>query len=337
MTSLTGGQFYPAANIGEMSKKFAEIIADLSGQYVLRWATLRRSTSTFLPTFEIQYSDVKVVTTSAPYSPPAYRGDELKGHLYFDTTLSARNVATFLLRASYVPRGVTRIRLNYIANLPFTVEKISYDEGGLCPTNWNFNIGTNAGVNYIEFSSPAPQNPFSALPFATLGKMIKIQFQGVTNVLDCISYLEVDNQIYPAPGGPSFVIDNLNAVQRTSSAVGTAIYSTYYQDGYIVSQHLSQQSELPQISIINWIKNQAATNPLSKSAVYMVNDTTDINVNRQIYFNTETNRMYQIEVTDSTGVWKTFTQSMPGNGEPQMITDSSSSCVPPRWHRRTLR
>ena len=42
LTSQTGGRYYLAATTSDLAAQFQRIQKDISGQYVLRWATLKR-------------------------------------------------------------------------------------------------------------------------------------------------------------------------------------------------------------------------------------------------------------------------------------------------------
>ena len=102
ITSQTGGRYYTATDPNSLAVKFAQIGTELAGSYYLRWPTLKRSRTTFMPSFSISYQNLTAnsptnpwytqVVTNDPgppvvlgtnyitnfiisyYSPPAYRG-----------------------------------------------------------------------------------------------------------------------------------------------------------------------------------------------------------------------------------------------------------------------
>ena len=53
LTSQTGGQYYLAAETTNLATQFQMITEDISSQYVLRWATLRRTAQPFQPSFQV--------------------------------------------------------------------------------------------------------------------------------------------------------------------------------------------------------------------------------------------------------------------------------------------
>ena len=67
LTSATGGAYYTGTNGVQMASEFAQIGKALTGQYRLRWATTRRNSKAFLPSFVINYGGY--FATSPPPTP----------------------------------------------------------------------------------------------------------------------------------------------------------------------------------------------------------------------------------------------------------------------------
>ncbi|MGH7951350.1 MAG: putative Ig domain-containing protein, partial [Limisphaerales bacterium] len=153
ITSQTSGRYYTATNTSDLAAELGQIGKDLSGQYILRWATLKRSTNAFMPSFQITYQGitaysptnpapfisgtnyvvstntppttnaVPVYTTNyiiSPYLPTAYAGDVTVGSLRLVSDADVHPTGIDL-RATYVPRYIRQIRLHYQANWPCTV------------------------------------------------------------------------------------------------------------------------------------------------------------------------------------------------------------------------
>src|SRR5262249_15199263 len=53
LTDATSGRYYEATNLKELSEGFSQISKDVNGQFILRWATLKRTAKAFMPSFEI--------------------------------------------------------------------------------------------------------------------------------------------------------------------------------------------------------------------------------------------------------------------------------------------
>ena len=68
ISTSTMGRFYNAGtDVSALPLSFAQIGKDLSSQYVLRWATLKRSATPFTPSFQITYQGF---TAMSPPPPP---------------------------------------------------------------------------------------------------------------------------------------------------------------------------------------------------------------------------------------------------------------------------
>jgi formylglycine-generating enzyme required for sulfatase activity len=232
IATSTGGRFYAALTVAQLAARFQQITDDLRGNYVLRWATLKRSGS-FTPSFTLTYQSLSPTYIGTRYSPGGYAGDVLQGRLVFDAALD-EGVATVGLRAYYVPRFITRIRLNYTTDKPLTVQKVAVAEGGVAPDNWVFEH--NAAQGWIELRSPNPQNIFTALPYATQGKLVRFALSGVKDLSTCFSNFTVDNTLYSA-GGQSFRILNTSLVGRQGQTIAFSVLSdrTVNMSPFIVS------------------------------------------------------------------------------------------------------
>src|SRR5208282_2791426 len=122
---------------------------------VLRWATLQRSTNSFLPSFQISYegltadsptnpppfisgtnydittnssgmlstNDVYLYTTNdiiSPYTPTEYAGNVLAGSLRLVSDADT-NTTGITLRTTYAPRYIRQLHLHYRANWPVSL------------------------------------------------------------------------------------------------------------------------------------------------------------------------------------------------------------------------
>ncbi len=243
IASQTGGKYYPATSLGQMSQQFEQIVLDLGGQYVLRWATLKRAPTEFTPSFELRLAGLVATATGPSYYPPSYDADVLQGRLFFDTSTNANGSCSLFLDALYMPRSITRLRLNYGAASPFSVSLVSPSEGGLCPTNWAMTRTEGPDGGTIELRSDKPQSISSALPFASVGKLLRFQFPAVPDPTACFYGLNVETTNYIA--GQSFLIVNSNAVTSPINQHGRLIVeATTNNIGQTVVKLLTQSTPL---------------------------------------------------------------------------------------------
>ena len=208
ITSQTGGKYYPAGTADELAAQFAQIINDLGGQYILRWATLKRTGEAFAPSFALTVSDHTIqYQPTEPYTPTEYAGDALQGLLRVATSESADKTTAYL-RAAYVPRYITKFRLHAVSQNSFTVTAVAEADGGLCPTPpWTLTVVDAAqGGKQITLQTEHPDDIFTAIPFAAFGPILKFEFTTrVENIASLFTTLEIDDSIYS--GGQTFKLD----------------------------------------------------------------------------------------------------------------------------------
>jgi len=331
MASQTRGQYYTAANLTELAQRFQQISDDLRGQYVLRWATLKRSDSAFTPSFELTYQGKTANHTGSSYRPTSYTGEVLQGRLLFDPSLGEEGRATVGLRALYVPRFVTRIRLTYFATQTPQVTKVPYAEGGICPDTWVMEHDVQQG--WVELRSPTPQNIFSGLPYATLGKLLKFEFQGVTNLTHCFFELGLDNSFYP--GGQSFIFVNATAVSPGPGepVMGTPI-DWLNKYGFTSSYARAELSDQDGDGMATWQEYIAGTIPTNGLSVFRFEDLAVDPTERQLVMSTESNRIYRVDWSEDLKTWQALQTGIKGDGKSKVLTDSIATSQ--RFYRATI-
>lgn len=206
----TGGAYFPAQNASQLQTSFTKIITDLEGQYVLRWASLKRGDQQFLPSFTIsQGADSDTATASKVFNVRTYTGNELQGKLRIVPSEDEVNSIAFL-RADYVPRNVRRLRLFLASTAPFSVSVVGPGDDGLLGA-WTKTETAVVGGRWIDLNAP---NANAAIPFATFGPLLRIDFDGVVdNLAKPFSAVFVDNTVYA--NGQSFVVEGYENVLPT--------------------------------------------------------------------------------------------------------------------------
>ena len=329
IASLTSGQYYAADNITELADRFQEITRDIQGQYVLRWATLRRASSSFKPSFELTYQGQTASFMGTNYNPTLQAGDILQGRLTFDSSLGEDGRASIGLRAIYVPRFITRLRFNQFANKPFTVTKVPVAEGGLCPDNWI--LDQNDSDGWIELRSPNPQNIFTALPYASFGKLLRFEFLDVTNLSRCFIEYSIDNSAYPT-GGQSFILNNAREVVSGSELplYGTPIY--WLQEyGFTQSFARAELQDPDEDGLAMWQEYISGTNPTNRLSVLDLRLIKQARNSYELNISTVSNRTYRVDYSDNMRQWLTLQSNIQGNDEVLSFLDSAR--VEQRFYR----
>lgn len=236
ITEETGGQYYGADHLDALSESFEQISNDLQGQYTLRWATLKRYESdTFTPSFTISVGDSDTYTADEKYNPEDYAGDVLGGRLRFTGSTVVDGETDLYLRAVYVPRYITRLRLYVNTPFEFTASLTPRSDAGLCE-GWTLTSSTQVGdpdAVWIEISSPDLLDPSTAMPFGAFGNVIKLHFRhlgDLEQLFDRFAFHSfVDNSIYEA--NQHFSMDFFKGSEIASGVAEEMLdYRIFYSD-----------------------------------------------------------------------------------------------------------
>lgn len=354
ITSQTMGRFYTATNAADLAAEFAQIGKDVNGQYLLRWATLKRSDTAFMPSFQISYQgfdansptnpvfldpdNPPVVddTTDPPttnyfyitniiiasYVPTEHAGDVTRGALRLVADAQFQPTAVNL-RAAYVPRHIRQLRLNYRANYPCTPSLMSTAPGELL-FGWTLSESDDgAGGKWLEITSPDPQSPTNSLPFGALGNLIHFSFRDLTNTQAAFSLLAVDNSIYATTGGQSFIIENTNEFTTVYPALPFATPVPWLMDhGFLTDFVNAELSDPDGDGVLTWQEYRANTDPLDANSKFLVRSLVLSAPSGlyQITFSTALNRNYQVEASSDLLVWKILQQDITGTGSDITVT-----------------
>lgn len=200
VTSSIPGRLYVALDAADIGAGFQHVADNLSAQYTLRWATLKRSDVEFVPSFKLDIGDSTAVYVSpAAFDVEDYEGDELEGILRVVPSTSGGRT-TYFLRAAYVPRYIWEMRIYARSGSAFSVEKVAAADNGLCGS-WTMSTeGGPVDGMWIRLSSPGGVSFETALPFASFGPILKFEFEGAGGGAP-FTELYVDNSVYTAGQG----------------------------------------------------------------------------------------------------------------------------------------
>ncbi|NUP89230.1 MAG: VCBS repeat-containing protein [Candidatus Sumerlaeia bacterium] len=214
LTAATNGEYYEADNLTEMTDAFYRIIADLAGQYTLRWATLRRDTTPFLPGFQVRHEGSEAIYLGpGPYVPANYAGNTFAGALRLVGTEPVSGEAKIYLRAEYIPRNVRRIVFRIRTPRHLQHELVTRGSGGIIP-DWTVTASYNwASQEYtFDLRSPNPSDLATSIPYGSFGPMLAFRFRHLPTLASFISGPEqfhFDNTIYAGLGNQSMELTNI--------------------------------------------------------------------------------------------------------------------------------
>ena len=141
---------------------------------------------------------------TARYTASAHAGDVVEGQLRLVPSL-AGDTATVVIRADYMPRAVTRVRLYVRSGLPFTASLVDAAADGLAAAcTLTQTPDTASGGFFLDIVSPGPP-----ARFADFGPLLRLDYAGVTgDPVPLLEDIQVDNTVYDA--GQHFDIVNFD-------------------------------------------------------------------------------------------------------------------------------
>ncbi len=359
LTSQTGGHYYTAASTGDLGTQFQIIEKDISSQYTLRWATLKRGTIPaypvpgFQPSFQITCSGVmtnwnttivptnidiidtnqtppvtNTITTNVvqfPYNPPDWAGDVRVGSLRLvqDSDVGPQ---TIRLRAAYTPRFVRELRLNYRPNFPCTAILDSTNTSEIL-SGWTMTetADTN-GLRTVTLYSSDTNNPLTSIPYAAFGDLLSFNFQypEALTATQAFSVFSIDNSIYTnyLPSGTIFTNQNFTnfiKLYPPPPPHGTPIPWLVY---YGFTNNFAQAELFTTNGLPAWQDYLAGLNPTNANSRFEVTIGYLPSQAPQILFSTVMGRTYRVEAAVSLGNWTVLRDNIAGTGDNILFIDN---------------
>jgi hypothetical protein len=355
LTSQTSGQYYLAATTTDLGSQFERIQKDISSQYVLRWATLKRATvpaypvNGFQPSFQITYGgftaswNTTIVTKTIiddpgppvvshdtnvvqfPFDPPAWSNDVRVGSLRLvaDADLGPQRIR---LRAAYVPRSVREIRLNYRPNYPCTT---SLDSTGTNEILQGWTMTETAdtnGLRTLTMISSDTNNLLTSIPYAAFGELVEFDFKYPESVTatQAFSSFSVDNSIYTnfLPSGVTFTNQNFTnfiTLYAVAPPYGTPIPWLIY---YGFKTNFAAAELIATNGLPVWEDYLAGLNPTNANSKFTVSTAFALGQAPQIIFSTVVGRTYRVETATSLGSWMVLRDNIIGIGGNILFIDN---------------
>ncbi len=215
LTSQTGGHYYLAATTADLATQFQKIVKDIDGQYMLRWATLRRTGPPFQPSFQVSYGgftdtfntnlvyqtntsyltnitvdtnqtpavtniDITTNTTVTnililPFNPPDWSNDVKVGSVLLAPDADI-GPQTIRLHAYYVPRFLREIQINYRPNYPCMAFLDSTGTNDIL-YGWSMTETTDTnGLRTLTMVSSDTNNLLTSIEYGAFGDLVEFDF-----------------------------------------------------------------------------------------------------------------------------------------------------------------
>lgn len=348
ITSATSGRYSTATDTAELATEFAQIAKDVAGQYILRWATLKRSSTAFMPSFRVSYQGWTALSPTNPvtpaetnidetvdppetniteavtnyiigwYVPTDYAGSPAQGSLRLAADAEIRPTG-INLRATYAPRYIRTMRIHYRANWPCTVALQSTNLGGLLE-GWTM-VETNdgAGGAWLTLSSPEPQ---TSIRFAGFGNLLTFSFRDEFTPTNAFSFLDIDSSIYTNTGQQSFVLENATNFVASYPVLtnGTPVPWLILhgiKTNYAVAELADQDAD----GVPTWKEYLCNTDPLNANSKLRITRFAKDQYGRDtVTFDCAANRRYRVESSYDLATWETVAEDITGPG-PVTIVD----------------
>jgi alpha-tubulin suppressor-like RCC1 family protein len=353
MALETHGYHYTATSPGDLANQFSRISKEVRAQYILRWATLKKSATPMMPSFKIGYQgfladsptnpftlgETNVDTTTdppttniveavtnfiiAPYTPSSNAGPVLVGSLRLAANAEIQPTGIDL-RASYIPRYIRQMRFYYRPNWPCKPVLQSTNPGGLL-AGWTMTqTNDSRGGTLLTLSSTNTADLRTSLPFAGFGRLVTFVFDDVINASSAFSFFDVDTNLYTQTGGQSFKIENATSFVKFQPVLpyGTPVpwLNSYgYSANYTNAETLDPDGD----GMANWQEYRANTVPTNAASAFVVRQLRRLNNGRfEVTFSTSTNRFYRVESSLDLQSWQTVQENIPGLRKDVTIIDT---------------
>ena len=354
LTSQTGGHYYLAATTADLGTQFQRIVKDIDGQYLLRWATLRRAPQTFQPSFQVTYGgftatwNTNIVMTNIvtgietnsdpwvtnsydtniiqfPFNPPAWSNDVRVGSVLLASDADI-GPQTIRLRAYYVPRYIREIQINYRPNYPCAAFLDSTGTNDLL-YGWSMTetVDTN-GLRTLTMVSPDTNNLLTSIEYGAFGDLVEFDFTYPESVTatQAFSVFSINNSVYSnmLPSGQSFTAGNFtNFIKLYPPAPphGTPIPWLIY---YGFTTNFAAAELIATNGLPVWQDYLAGLNPTNASSRFTVSTAFAPGQTPQIIFSTVAGRTYRVETATSLDTWAVLRDSIPGTGDNILFIDN---------------
>jgi hypothetical protein len=354
LASQTSGRSFLATDLNQLPNDVDLVSKDINnGQYILRWATLERSSQSFMPSFSVTYQGMTAmspanppptvtgtnyttngtsITTNytfvtnyiiAPYKPTLYAGGVATGLLSVATSLISPPT-TLVLSAYYMPRNIEEIHLHYRPNWPCTVSLLSTNPGEML---YGWTMGqTSDGTNgfWLTLNCPSPASLSNSIVFASFGDVLQFSFPDqlfTTN--DVLSFLTVDNTIYTNTGGQFLWITNAASFTTNYPALpfGTPVpWLMHYGFPYKgqTNYYTNELADPDKDGMKNWQEYRANTDPTNAaSKLYITGlSLSPDGIRYQVSFSTSQDRTYRLLSSTNLLNWQTVQDNIAGAGTP---------------------
>lgn len=367
LTAATAGRLVLATNVEEMVAQIGQLAQDVSGQYILRWASLRRGSTAVMPSFEVHYQGLMALSPTNPvwtnfdnpiidtnetppttnyplvtnfiigwFIPADHAGDVTLGRLRL--VPDDRDGAPALtLRALYLPRFLRQIQVRYRPNWPCAVSLLSSGPGEILH-GWSLTeTNEENGTRLVLLSSPNPADITTSLPYGAFGSLLQFTFHEVDTLSNAFAFIEVDNSPYTNTGPQRLLIENSNEFSHPYPPLplGTPV-PWLLRHGFTNNWAAAETQDPDGDGVPTWQEYRADTDPRDGSSVLALRFLPAVPwvSFHQVAFPTSARRFYRVERSTDLETWEAITPDFPGTGGEVLVTDPGPPWAMPAAYYR---
>ncbi|MCD8534069.1 MAG: choice-of-anchor M domain-containing protein [Verrucomicrobia bacterium] len=337
LVTQTGGQQFYSRNFTSVSDLFTSMIYNLQGQYILRWSTLKRGPTPFIPSFQIFLNGASAQFEGSEVTPSDIDGSVLDAQMLWDPRSPSTDFSRLTLQMDFVPRDFSGFTLHYASRHPFQLSRILPESGGLLPANWNIEQSESNGVGMIRVYGPRSPFGLQSLPFTSAGRLFQLRFDPSIDLTSAFYEFSV------APENPSNSISFPNQSDfispLTALLFNTPIpwLSEYGFVGDIPTLAIAERTDHDGDGDPTWLEYRRGTNPVDPSSRYHPPSIQAQNGGYSITIPSASLRTYTLEATSDFEFWEVIADHLPGNGKDLIFNDLSTDLIPARFYRTITR
>jgi hypothetical protein len=262
-----------------------------------------------------------------PFNPPDWTNDVKLGSLRLVSDAEV-GPQTIRLRATYVPRYVRAMRVNYRPNYPCTASLNSTNVNEML-SGWTMTETNDAtGLRTLTITSSDTNNLLTSIPYADFGDLLSFNFQypDALTSTQAFSVFNIDNSIYATvqPSGIRFTnvgFTNFVKLYPTAPPHGTPI-PWMLANGLSIANPAATELQILANGLPVWQTYLAGLNPRDPNSRFAVWSVFIPGQMPQINFSTVMGRTYRVDCATTLDSWSVLRDNIPGTGSTILFIDN---------------
>lgn len=314
LVNATGGQSFTSKNAHQLNDIFNQAVINLQGNYAVRWSTLKRGTTPFVPSFTIQFGGNKATFEAEEVIPVDLDGSILEAQLAWDMDQLSGGGSDLVLESNYIPRNFQGMKITYATVYGFEVDRVEAASGGIIPEGWEIIRTESNGVGTIEVKGPVVNGRPATIPFNSVGRLLYFRFNEEAPINQL--FYEFSFEVSNSANTLNFPDELEILTPRTETVYGTNVdwLRSFGITGDIPELVVAERSDLDGDGVPTWLEYQYGSNPLDGSRFFQFFPISSLDGQPLISFTSERFRQYILRTSSNLIDWE-ISQLIPGTGD----------------------